>query len=348
MNRFLFGVLSLGLVVTGCVKDPTEDLRTGVDRVTTTRTYLQLTPGDSASVSARTLDVQGNPIVPLPTLTSSDANVATITIDEEVTGNPLPQVNFFVKGGTPGEATVTATAEAASSAIQTLVFPLVFPGTAVATTVGRLDQITVTPEAIVEFDTSGTSGVLVDGASADVTSLTASEMVASWSAPEAKPAAVLTLTDVLFLGEFPTAALDLEATVALKQDTDEPANNNDVPGGGTLTVGAFDAINRGSSSSSDIDDFWCVSHPGGDITFEIGWGGTGADADIDVFVEVGCTQAFSFSDITGFAMATGANPETASVTGLAAGDVMVYINVWDPHGVPDPFWYHLRVFPTPT
>jgi hypothetical protein len=350
MNRFLLGVMSLGLVVTaGCTEDPTEALRTGPARVVTSRTYLQLLPGDSASVIGRTLDAQGNAVVPLPEVISENASVATVSVDDILSGNPSPELAFFVKGINPGQATITATAEAVSTSFTTLVFPLTFPGTAAVNSSGRLDEVTLTADPVIEFDTSGTSGVLVDGASADILSLTASEMVFSWSAAAAVAAAEVTLTDVLFLGEFPLAELVLADPVALTQDGDEPANDLDVPGGGTPTTAAFGSanINRGSSASDDVRDFWCVTIPGGDTSFEVAWGGTGADADLDIFVQSGCSTAFDyFADVLGFGMATGANPEAASAV-LPAGDYLINVEVYDPHDVPDPWWYQIRVFLTP-
>jgi hypothetical protein len=353
MNRLLFGVACLGLAfATGCASDPTADLRTGAARVQTTRTYLQLVPGDSASVTARTLDNQGNPIAPLPTVSSSDAAVATAAVDSVITANPSPRLNFFVKGVAPGEAVVSAAAEGVTETadITTLVFPETFPGSASVNSTGRTDVVTVTADPVVEFDTSGTSEVLVDGASADVLSLTSTEMVFSWSAAAAVAEAEVTITDVLFLGQFPTT-LVLADPVALTQDDDEPANDTDVPAGGTLTTATFGigVINRGSSASDDGRDFWCVTVPAGDNTFRIGWGGTGEDADIDVFVLSGCTGSFSYGgDITGFAMATGANPESWDGAAMTAGAYMILIEVYDPHDVPDPFYYQIEVFPTPS
>jgi len=351
MNRLLFGVACLGLAfATGCASDPTADLRTGPARVQTTRTYLQLVPGDSASVTARTLDTQGNPVAPLPTVSSNATGVATVSVDSLISANPAPRLNFFVKGVAPGQATVSAAAEGVTETadILTLVFPEEFLGTVSVDGSGRTDVVTVTADPVLEFDTSGTSGVLVDGASADIISMTATEMVFSWSSAAAISGAELTFTDVLFLGQFPTAELVYGTGVDLNQDSDEPANDNDVPNGGTLTVATFGSVNRASMASDDLFDLWCVTVPAsGDVTVELGWGGTGADADIDVYVESGCTQAFSYSDVYGFAMGTGANPETAS-TALTAGDYMVWVELWDPHGVPDPFYYQLRVFPTPS
>ena len=205
MKRFLFGMVALGLVVTaGCTSDPTAEFRTGPARVVASRSFLQLLPGDSISIIARTLDDQGNTVMPLPEITVGDAAVATTSVDSNFTLNPNAQLSFYVKGVAPGETNVnlvtgTEADSVVGANIQTLVFPVVFPGTASVNSTGRLDEVTLTADPVVEFDTSGTSSVLVDGASADILSLTATEMVFSWSSASAVSAAQVTLADVLFL-----------------------------------------------------------------------------------------------------------------------------------------------------
>ena len=112
MKRLLFGMLSLGLVVgfaTGCTSDPTAALRGSPDRVKSSRSFVNTVIGDSVSVKSWTLDEQGNTLTLLPTATSANAAVATITVDSVLTNQPLDQLFYFVKGTGHGATIVIAT-----------------------------------------------------------------------------------------------------------------------------------------------------------------------------------------------------------------------------------------------
>jgi hypothetical protein len=346
MRRFLFGLLGLGLVMaTGCTEDPTDSLRTGAQRVVTTRTYLQLTPGDSAPVTAQTLDGQGNPLTsPLPEVVSGTPSVATVSVDTLKSGRPLPETNFFVKGINPGEATIRVSAEGVadtnSSEILTLVFPETFPGTVAVNSAGLHDTIVVTGDAVVGFETTGTSSAVVDGAPMDIVSLTDLEMKIAWSAAEAVSGAEIILTDVLFLGQFPLDSLAAGAQ-DLTQDDDEPSNDSPF----TPTVLPFNEVHRGTVSSSDIDDWWIVTVPATgnmDFFFEFVGDGEHPDADIIIF-DAGL-------NLVGFGASLN-NPEIFTAV-VPAGDYILELNMWDTGAgaddetaAPDPMWYRVIVRP---
>jgi hypothetical protein len=105
-----------------CAEDPTGAIRGGIARVTPSATYAEVVVGDSSTFSVRAVDGQGNPLPILPTVTVADANVATVTVDQGSSGNPLPQTNFRVRGVTFGSTTITMTAggRTAQMTVQTL------------------------------------------------------------------------------------------------------------------------------------------------------------------------------------------------------------------------------------
>ena len=345
MKRFLFGMVALGLVVTaGCTSDPTAEFRTGPARVVASRSFLQLLPGDSVSIIARTLDDQGNTVMPLPEITVGDAAVATTSVDSNFTLNPNAQLSFYVKGVAPGETNVnlvtgTEADSVVGANIQTLVFPVTFVGTAAVNSAGTVDTVTLTTDPLLmEFDTSGTSSALIDGVEVDVVSLTATEMKVIWSAPAAMTGATITVLGALFLGQFPVPELEVVPAVDLTQDNDEPANNSSA----TPTVIPFGTVWSASvSGSGDPDDYYVTTTPAtGDITFSLTFVGDGSLPDIDFAVWDNNTSAFICQG------GTLSNPEACTATGLPAGDYLSGVFFWDnTGGPPDPLWIQVLAAP---
>ncbi len=150
MKRLLFGMLSLGLVVgfaTGCTSDPTAALRGSPDRVKSSRSFVNTVIGDSVSVKSWTLDEQGNTLTLLPTATSQNAAVATITVDSVLTNQPQDQLFYFVKGQGHGATIVIASVEGIADTIQIESFPAQAVFVSPPDTVGSGDTGTFACEA---------------------------------------------------------------------------------------------------------------------------------------------------------------------------------------------------------
>lgn len=104
----LSGALMVAIVVAGCTDDPTEALRQGADRVTTSLSYIEILIGDSIVVTAQTKDAQGNALPELPEITSANISVASVSVDESVSGRPIPETLFNILANGFGQTTVTA------------------------------------------------------------------------------------------------------------------------------------------------------------------------------------------------------------------------------------------------
>ena len=111
MDRVLLCISMLGLMmVLGCGEDPIWG-RTPAHRVMTTRDFVELALGESTAVSARHLDPEGTPVLPLPLVRSLDTTIATVSVDSLRTGRPLPELYFFIRGQAVGETAVVVAIE---------------------------------------------------------------------------------------------------------------------------------------------------------------------------------------------------------------------------------------------
>ena len=111
MHRVLLCIPTLGLmIVLGCGEDPIWG-RTPAHRVMTTPHFVEITLGESTAVSARHLDSEGTPVLPLPVVRSLDTTIATVSVDSLRTGRPLPELYFFIRGQAVGQTAVVVAIE---------------------------------------------------------------------------------------------------------------------------------------------------------------------------------------------------------------------------------------------
>lgn len=125
MKRHLLGLVGAAVGVglwVACAEDPTGAIRNGVARVAPSATYTEVVVADSTTLSVRAEDEQGNPLPILPTVTSDDPSIATVSVIGATSGRPVPQTNFRVRGESFGTTTITMSAggRSATMTVQTL------------------------------------------------------------------------------------------------------------------------------------------------------------------------------------------------------------------------------------
>jgi hypothetical protein len=224
MKRHLFGTVSALLVVymvAGCTTDPTQDLRGGVATVLVSRTYVDINVGQVLRMNAKALDAQGNVLPILPTITTSDAAIVSVTIDDTTSGDPLPQTDFQILGVADGSAMIVATAGGVlSDSTDVVVLPAEFEGTVALDATGSVDVLTLSATPLVKFDPDA-SQVLVNNRSTVLISRTAEEMRVAVPVAATTPltGAVVTVEDLVFSpphGTFDIASLDAPTTVDIR------------------------------------------------------------------------------------------------------------------------------------
>ncbi|MDH3457345.1 MAG: hypothetical protein OER90_10945 [Gemmatimonadota bacterium] len=282
MKRHLFGAVasvSAILLIAGCVEDPTAALRGDVDRVVISRTYIELDVGGTIRLFARAFDAQGNVLPTLPTISVADGSVATATVDETTSGDPQPQTDFDLAAVGAGSTTITATVGGVTSDPTTLVsFPTSFGGAvAVSSSALGFDIVTVTATSSIKFDPAATTAT-IGGAAAYVHSVTADQLELVASQPNGATGATVSLTNLVFLDEFPTT---LDATTPV---TTAAPNfmTDDITTAPDISAGPFPLTFYGVVSGSAPDAIVKVS-PAAGLTLSTSVDWIDHDTDIDVF-----------------------------------------------------------------
>ena len=329
MKRNLFatllGFVAVGLIG-GCVSDPTASLRGGVETVVISRTHVELDEGAALELEAWSRDAQGNVLAILPEIATSDAATVSITVDTLISGDPLLRTRFTVTGVAAGQAGITATAGGVTSDTTTVIaFPLLLPSGSVSNNQnGYMDILTITPSpGVLQF--TDESIVTINGGQTYLRSRTPTEIVAQSLSVSALTDATVTVTNLLFLGTSLIPELDLEETVSVRAEPNEPANDDPdeapIITPATTFVGS---VGDGGFDSSDWFRFDLANTT--DVTFTVAF-----PEDTDIDLELYDT---SFNRLT---ESWYDNPEQIQVT-LAAGTyyILVYLYATDD---PDPIWY---------
>ena len=322
MKRNLFGLIvslaTVGLMV-ACHKDPTASLRGGIERVSINRSYVEMNAGDIRQLEATAYDAQGNVVAELPTVTVEDPSILELAIDSFRTNDPLPRVFFSVEALTAGRTTITATAGGVSSdPTAVIAFPLEFDGTISVAPYdgGNLDLLTISGTSVLSFD-EGTTVTIGDSAGY-IVSQTASELqVLAQLHPAGKSNAVVTINNLLFLGEIVTT-LSAPETVNIRPTYFSTTYN----AGGVLTDLAY-PVRLNAVVSAQNDGLFATVRAGATdltITATLSWD---SNSDIDIY----WTEA-GWNDYVGnFDGATLSNPEVSQVT-IPAGETWL---VWLEH-----------------
>ncbi len=147
MNRIRSGlsvVLFAAAVWAGCIKDPTGSLRGSAASVVPSVKHIVVTVGDSAIVTAQSLDAQGNTLAELPTVTSTTPTIITVI---ELSNAPIPQKRFAIKALTYGVGKVVVTAGSATDTITVQTYPARIDIAGVADTLRSGAKVAVTTVA---------------------------------------------------------------------------------------------------------------------------------------------------------------------------------------------------------
>ncbi|MGD2136165.1 MAG: hypothetical protein PVF27_08395, partial [Gemmatimonadales bacterium] len=164
MKRHFFGMagsLAVLLLVAGCLDDPTAALRGGVERVLIERTYAELDAGGEITVNASAYDAQGNALGTLPSVSSADPAIATVTVDTVVSGDPLPRTTFTIVGVGYGTTSIIAEAGGMADTTTVVVFPASLDISGLAATVGSGASLSLTAQF---FDADGEALTPLTGA----------------------------------------------------------------------------------------------------------------------------------------------------------------------------------------
>src|SRR5712692_6659060 len=125
MNRHfseLAAALSLALVAGGCVKDPTESIRTNaVSRVQLSNRFATVNVADSARLTAQAIDDQGNVLADPVTFTALDPNIVAALGAPAST--PLPQTNFYAKAKAFGTGRIEVSVGPARDTVKVRTLP---------------------------------------------------------------------------------------------------------------------------------------------------------------------------------------------------------------------------------
>ncbi len=325
---------------TTCVIASADGLEDTVDVLTFPAT-LVITGGpanDSIPSGAVTqftyqfLDHQGNVLagLPAPTFTSSDESRATV----------LAAPVGAVQGKSPGAVTLTAVGvgvtPAGSTAIRALtVVPGTFTGGVAPTAVNPGDTVTLTAAAGGPgFDAD--TRVDVKGVRAFTFAITATTMKFAVPGTGTAGAVPMVLTN---MGADQAAQNGtLTSNTASLADPFDGVNNdpNTAPvlstNGDRYIVLSGACSNGGGGAGTDCDDWFRVQNPGAaavTVTVRVDWF-TGAD--VDLLMGSNPTDMVNFTCEDGCGGATGANPQTTSLSVPAGATRYIWVNLFDAGG----------------
>lgn len=222
------GIMGALFVIAGCADDPTSSLRQGIDAVTTSLNYVEIVVGETVPVTAVARDAQGNALAVLPTVTSANTAVATVSVDEEQSGQPAPRTVFTITAVSFGETVVIAEAEGLSDTITVRTVPdaVVISGAPATGTLtsGLTVQLTAT---VVDADGNTITGFTVD-----------------WAGGRAIAA--------VFTEEAVIATIDQTGLVTAQGPTFDELDSNVVSSFTVIATVAFDGIANGLFNTADL------------------------------------------------------------------------------------------------
>jgi len=336
MNRRLFGAFGVLAVaafpVGGCKTDPFSDLDGTPSNVVTSFSYLQLPIGGQATVNASVVDGRATPLEVPITFTPCTADV-TVATDTSYHPVPVTSAQAIVTAVSLASSCVVASGGGLQDTIQVTTMPVAFNGGISTTDPIIGDTLTLTSSATLSFtDTANID--FGDGIQGEILVRNADTLMVRVPQPEATQPATLSITGVRL-----DYATGLAVTIATPSPMNvQPVGDRTAPGNVVITLPAdggadlevWDGFKAGANGTGAavIDYFYTFTVAAADtITFTIDWDGA---ADLDMYVCNAACSAF----IGGFGAATGANPETFTVTFSAAGTYHLLIESWDDHDEP--------------
>jgi len=157
MNRRLFGALGVlavaALSVGSCKNDPLSDSDGKPSMVVTDFSYLQMSIGGTATVTASVLDARTTPLeIPVTFI----ACTADVTVAPDTSYHPIPATSSraIVHAVTANPSCVVASASGVSDTIAVAVLPQGFSGAFSSATPKGGDTLTINSTTLLNFDTS--------------------------------------------------------------------------------------------------------------------------------------------------------------------------------------------------
>lgn len=253
MNARILGLVGViaAVVVDGCKDNPTNTLVGTPTRVGFQYATLRVTVADSLATFIVVQDEGSNPVVAPVTVTSCDP--ATVAVSQVVSGAPLVQTNFFVRGVKYGTACVVGTVDGLSDTMLVATVP---------------DHITISsgPDTVVSgvpasfgFTWVDKQGHPVLGVPAPTWS-TSNTALARFSDPVAGTLVgrdtgvsnVIVTEAFSLLGGTVTQTITTNKTIATIPAAFNGTTNSPVPPGGTLVVTA----NAGGPAYDGTTQIW--------------------------------------------------------------------------------------------
>jgi hypothetical protein len=251
-----------------------------------------------------------------------------------VTSDTLPPTNnvrsrFFVSALEPGQATLAVAGGGISKNATINVLPLFFTGAASTATPLVGQPFSLTSTALLEFGASSDID-FGDGVHGIVTAQSASNLTVIVPQPDATQPATLSVDNVVV-----NYVAGLEATLPTSTsfNVQNPYSDSDAPDPAdpdanfALAAAGAPIVFYDGYESGGVDRFYTLNVTG-TVTFRVDleWD---TDADIDIlYCDGGCNNF-----VGNFDGATGANPETSTVT-FAAGSYNLWLNVFDEADAP--------------
>ncbi len=326
MTRRFFGICTAltALVSGSCIDDPLADLDGAASAIVTSHAGLQLTQGgDAFPVTVSVVDGRAMPLQTPITATPCDGAVSVVA-DTAYAPVPPTSARFIVAGVTPAASCLNLTGGGLTRQFETVVLPVSFSGAISDVTVGPWDTITVSATATLGFDPATSQVDFGAGNLGQVLTRTATSLQVVVPPTTVDQPAPLTIqnVDVTYVPGL-RVNLPTSTTVTNVSQYGDPSG----PGGAVITLP--DTIYDGFANGV-VDRFFTFTLAAPTtFTVVLEWA-SAADVDL-LFCNAACS-AF----VGNFNGATGANPETSTVT-LAAGTYNIYINNFTP-GEPAPFF----------
>jgi hypothetical protein len=332
MNRRLFGAFGVLTVVAfglgSCKSDPLSDLDGNPARVVTDFSYLQLPIGGEQVINASVLDARTTPLEVPITFTPCTADV-TVAVDTSYHPHPATSAQAIVTAVVPNPSCVIVAGGGIEDTVSVAVLPATFDGTAstASPVVGQTFKLFAS--TLLGFDPATANVDFGGGAMGEVLSAVGDTLTVVVAQPDDTTAAPLNIVGVA-VKYAPGVVVNLPTPTNFQISSIGDRESGDViitlPADGADTV-FYDGFRSGADGSTVIDYLYQYNVAGPDtITFTVSWN-TGADLDM-------VTLNSSFAVFGGFGAATGANPETYTVTFTTAGTYYLLIESFDDHDEP--------------
>jgi len=155
MNARLSGLLAVpaALLLFGCLSDPVSDLDGSAAAVVASEDQLQLSQGDTVTVTASVLDGRGVALATPVTFTACDADV-TVAADPSYDPVPATSARAIVGAAGPGASCVVAAGGGFADTVPATVLPVNFAGTLSSTTPQAGSVLSIQSTAVLKFDTA--------------------------------------------------------------------------------------------------------------------------------------------------------------------------------------------------